>query len=319
MDRCPTCGLLLETTSTEGRNVQGCRECGGLLFDAGDLAALAKHQPQALGELEHRYNATLLAGSRAGQVPQCGRCHEPMKERSFPKAPDLPMYTCGKCKLVWLRDGQADALQAAVAPDLLKPRWAQAVEEQAEVAAAAAEEEVDDAELREANGYGPLGLWPERLDGQPWASWFVCGMPLWMAPLLLFVAGLILWGTLSADPETAPFAIIGVVVPFAIWPMQSIAMSLALQVTWLITDDSPGLSAWETLVLMIRVVPTAFLGGVIADLLALITGTAGAGMLAQLIVTVIIYRRVMELEWRDIYILGFVSTFLGAGMIGTFI
>lgn len=312
MDRCPTCGLMLESTTVEGHGVQGCRECGGVLVAANDLTALCRETPAALGELERRFNSTLLAaGARTGHAPECSRCGKTMAERSFPKAPDVPMCACAHCKLIWLRDGQAEALQMAVAPDSARPRWMQEAEAQHNAAVDAEDDDLDEeAGLHEAHGHGPFGLWPERLELQPWASWIVCGMPLWLAPLLLFFAGLDDFARLRSSEITAQYASAGLLLPFVFWPIRCLFMTMALHVTWIFTDDNPGNTGLETFALLLRVVPVVMVGEAIGGLLTLATGNPLLGWAVKFVIGLTIYRRVMELDWRDIFLLAIVSRIL---------
>jgi len=313
VDRCPTCDQPLDLTTAAGHSVQGCSVCGGVYIAAADLAALLKDAPDSLGLLGRRFAAGLTARAGAVGDPICRRCGKLMIPRRFPAAPTLPIHACAACRTVWLTDGQPEALRQTVAPSAEPPRW----QHYAALEAAKAAEEANAPGLREVRGHGPGGLWPERAAGQPWFSWIVCGMPLWMAPLFLLPVGLVLWASISSDLKTAPYALFGLAAPFVIWLPQTLVMTLALQTVWALADDNPGLGFGETFVLLLRVVPVAFCFGYLAGVAMLPFERPMLCLLSEVAVSLTVYRKAMELEWREIFVLGVLLALLGLSLIAS--
>jgi Zn-finger nucleic acid-binding protein len=161
MEHCPDCGLMLEPATAAGLAVVGCAECGGLWLAADDLQALLRHHPERLDELERLFSGDGAAPRPA--APPCPQCGAALTGHGVA---DLELLECRACRGVWLRDGQAAELGAALGLRSAAPAADQA----------------------------PVGRprfrwrWDDRGEGQSRLSWLVYGMPLWFALALVLGA-----------------------------------------------------------------------------------------------------------------------------------
>lgn len=54
--KCPKCGGQLKEVKVKNVNIDQCQSCGGVYFDAGELALLIGHDPAAHGTIERLFS-----------------------------------------------------------------------------------------------------------------------------------------------------------------------------------------------------------------------------------------------------------------------
>lgn len=55
---CPRCQRVLEARSIHGTEIDGCRNCGGIFFDHGELQAILTRSRAQISELRRRWRRT---------------------------------------------------------------------------------------------------------------------------------------------------------------------------------------------------------------------------------------------------------------------
>jgi Zn-finger nucleic acid-binding protein len=96
--------------------VDGCPECGGLWFDAQELAQLARGPAGSLGRLEQQFEArSATAGAGAAAARLCPACRVALHEFEYPWARGIRLDCCQECKGVWVDDGELGAIQRTMA------------------------------------------------------------------------------------------------------------------------------------------------------------------------------------------------------------
>jgi Zn-finger nucleic acid-binding protein len=108
--QCPQCYAGLDRALAGIVEIDGCRQCGGLWFDAEELGHLARDAGDPLWHLEHTFEpaARQIVGEREQYLGArlCPACRVPMKEFEYPWAPGIHLDGCPKCKGLWVDDGE---------------------------------------------------------------------------------------------------------------------------------------------------------------------------------------------------------------------
>jgi len=107
---CPRCYRILVEVLFEGLRVDACPGCGGIWFDEGELAQLAKAGAGALRRLDDQHADTGFYTRRP--EARCPTCRKPLTPFSLPYAPEVTLDGCRECRGVWVDEGELSALVA---------------------------------------------------------------------------------------------------------------------------------------------------------------------------------------------------------------
>lgn len=330
MRTCPYCETELEGTSLAGKEADACPGCGGLWLAGETLTLAVKEHAKDLAPLDDRFPDHGEKPSLAHGAPTCADCGNLLEDRTFPVAPHLGMLACRHCKKLFLRDGQLRELHAIVSPATLPPK-----PEEVRAAAESASRFERDAAAYQATQYQPSthlesgdGLWPARRQNQPWASWFVLGMPFWMVLLVILVGAMfvglqvgMVFGAVGSEDAAVLEDLIGASAPgmgfliggtafLVFWPVQAFFLSLLLLITWFFGEGGSDLSFGQMYVLLLKVVAFSSLFQSLFGLLLLAGLPALFVQVPSLVIRVVLYRQVLELEWREVWIMSVAGTFL---------
>jgi len=106
---CPACAGPLELAHAAGIVVDGCRTCGGLWLDAGEMQHLA-NQPAGLRTVARLFSPEgewdLVVRKRC-----CPRCRAPLIPFEFPSMRGVQLDRCDTCHGIWLDHGEALQLE----------------------------------------------------------------------------------------------------------------------------------------------------------------------------------------------------------------
>ena len=127
MLRCPHCGELLSRSRVGGIELDGCRACGGVFFDAGELDPRQRASPIAGGGEGLRPHATRHRSQGDACVPEVPGAHGAAR-RDLP--PGDSVRRVQAVQRDWLNSGQARAIaqrRGAAVPAPRSPSDAQTV------------------------------------------------------------------------------------------------------------------------------------------------------------------------------------------------
>ncbi|MCK5799929.1 MAG: rhomboid family intramembrane serine protease [Deltaproteobacteria bacterium] len=114
---CPLCSMtLLEPVSLEGIEVDACPRCGGLYFDAGELAQVVE---RSVGSLSDQ-NA--LGSARVASEMACPGCSSPLMVHSFEgeEGNAFDVDVCHACQGIWLDRGELREVQKSRAQEIIE-------------------------------------------------------------------------------------------------------------------------------------------------------------------------------------------------------
>lgn len=101
--RCPKCRADMEQVNYEGIEIDRCRHCQGLWFDAGEIEALS--EKKAAAELDTG-NVATGRNLNAIQDYDCPRCSERMVRTTDARQPHISFETCSACQGSFLDAGE---------------------------------------------------------------------------------------------------------------------------------------------------------------------------------------------------------------------
>jgi hypothetical protein len=146
-------------------------------------------------------------------------------------------------------------------------------------------------------------------------------MPLWCAFLFAEAPALVLAAAQSMSPMAVGVPLGVLLFAFGLlWVFQSAALMWALKFTWSWTDSDPGLPWFGAFVLVLRASPVITLVALLAESAAaglgglFLSGPADGTSLAlfrDLVgfgARLLLYNKVMELEWRAVFTLAAVQS-----------
>ncbi len=329
MTECPYCAAALQSTTLAGEPVDACPSCGGAWVTSAVLTAVVKTHPEELAPFSDRWR------DQGGRPPltrvgtPCAHCGDELQTRTFPVAPALPVLACAKCQRLFFKHGQLRVLHETVSPSTLPVVAPPPVPETpvgygpGRIPLYAAPAEEDDAP-------SDPWRWPERYRGQPWASWFVCGMPWWCVGVMFLVGALTAWGilakaagaVLASGEEAKLVSIIAgpavfLVLPFAI-ALKALLVGVALSITVAISGGGLPLSFFQVWLLLIKTLAVVQAVSGLLVVVVLVAPTVTIGLLVTglgFVLQVVLYRQVLELEWNEVFIMSAVGSCLN-GTIG---
>jgi Zn-finger nucleic acid-binding protein len=118
MKRCPECDAPLFRGRFDGVELDGCKSCGGLFFDGGELGALSKARPEALREADLAFRPGMQPAISSTRTERCPTCPDAkLVSGEHPRFPGVAMRMCPTCKGVFLAHGAALALAERLAPE----------------------------------------------------------------------------------------------------------------------------------------------------------------------------------------------------------
>jgi Zn-finger nucleic acid-binding protein len=308
----------MTTRHAAGTDVTGCHECGGIWLAASDLKRTAQNGRRALIELENAFHASGALTTTAATL-LCPDCGATLLPRSLRGASGIDFMDCAACRRLFITEGQVKQLADKITPLAVPQAFEAPVLDEEQEAIARAE--------RVRGGLARL-WWEERAEGQPWPAWFVAAMPLWFAALVGLVPALTTYFA-SSRGKMAVGLPIGVLLAVfgAAWLMQSLALFLALRLTWSVFEEDPGLDWYQTFVLALRAAPVVDLAarlvkmGVVGFFLLWSGFTSNAangvaaggcmfgciGGLAAFLARLLLYRTFLELERGSMWVVAIVQ------------
>ncbi|MCZ7599978.1 MAG: hypothetical protein M5U09_22710 [Gammaproteobacteria bacterium] len=188
--------------------------------------------------------------------------------------------------------------------------------------------------------------WPERSDGQSWPSWFVCGMPLWFAAVILLFPTLLMMLVLhqvnaeiasatpsladAADSDLPPEALeegfveddadvdVAVQIPpiaalpivYVAWPLTTLGLSLVLLLVYALGGEGgPPMGFGMLFVLLLKVNAVVLTVDSVIALVQFMHAPYLVVFILSAISRLILYRAVLEPEWRECYLLSVIGSF----------
>ncbi|MFH1531157.1 MAG: zf-TFIIB domain-containing protein [Pseudomonadota bacterium] len=108
--KCPKCGSeRLEALDTaEGVQLDFCADCGGVLFDAREVAEYFELD-RDIPDLKAVKDAARWSGI------ECPKCGGPWAELPYAPGEDLLIDLCTRCGVIWLDRGELPKLEALAA------------------------------------------------------------------------------------------------------------------------------------------------------------------------------------------------------------
>ena len=121
MKSCPRCARALEEIVCQGLTVDGCRGCGGIWFDPGELNRLAHQSEGGLMALESKFEPSVVQESAPVVTMPCPSCGGELFEFEFKHSPGIKLDGCRKCQGIWADDGELAAIHQRLAPEQAAP------------------------------------------------------------------------------------------------------------------------------------------------------------------------------------------------------
>ena len=110
MSACPRCGAGLRAEPVGPVTIDGCPSCGGLWFDADELARLAQQGRDSVAAAETTLDPPPGQAPAATGQMQCPQCAAPLYEFQFDHSPGVALDACPQCRGIWVDDRELDAL-----------------------------------------------------------------------------------------------------------------------------------------------------------------------------------------------------------------
>jgi hypothetical protein len=189
--------------------------------------------------------------------------------------------------------------------------------------------------------------WPERGDGQSGPSWFVCGMPLWFAAVILLFPAMLMMLVLHqvnaeladsvgsmADAEfdeelppeemAAEFGeeedyggevfqippVLAIPIVYVAWPLTTLGLCAVLLIVYALGGEGgPPMGFGMLFVLLLKVNAVVLTVDSVIAVLQFVNTPSLVLFVLNALSRLIIYRSVLELEWRECWLLSFVGSF----------
>jgi PAT family beta-lactamase induction signal transducer AmpG len=101
--RCPKCRTDMEQVNHEGVEIDRCRDCKGIWFDADEIEALSNKKAAAELDIGNIETGKALDSIRDYDCPRCG---EVMEHTADARQPHIAFETCSACKGSFLDAGE---------------------------------------------------------------------------------------------------------------------------------------------------------------------------------------------------------------------
>ena len=105
---CPACWNQLVPTPVKDLTVDVCHGCGGIWFDAGELARV--DNPRETGEVLLAIERDVSVGVRHDQARSCPRCEAEMDRRAYGPA-SVQIDECPGCNGIFLDAGELEVIR----------------------------------------------------------------------------------------------------------------------------------------------------------------------------------------------------------------
>jgi len=345
MSECPFCGTVMEPGTLAGAQYEGCPACGGVWIAAEALGKLVKEHPERLADMDDNWpdRGGRPSLDRVGVI--CPESGDELVPKSFPIFPQQPILASPKAKKLFFRSGELRTLHGHVSPGTLPPppRPVAPLDEHVErrQRMEEAQREQDAAAMAAA-----LGMrWPERADGQSWPSWFVCGMPIWFGAVLLLFPALLMMVVLhqvnaqlasstpsladAADEDLPPGAaeegyseadvsagevqiqpILALPIVYLAWPLTTLGLTLVLLLVYTLGGEGgPPMGFGLLFLLLLKVTAVVLTVDSVISVVQFMQASYLVVFVLSAISRLIIYRSVLELEWRECYLLSVIGSF----------
>ncbi|MFM2295615.1 MAG: hypothetical protein RLZZ350_2028 [Verrucomicrobiota bacterium] len=112
--RCPACEHILLRFKTGNVVLDACHHCGGLWFDAGELAKVNREQPdpdELIADFPHRAE-TRVAENSARPCPRCVTAT--LTQKLYSLGSGVIMDCCPDCRGLWLDRGELEKIREAL-------------------------------------------------------------------------------------------------------------------------------------------------------------------------------------------------------------
>ena len=162
-----------------------------------------------------------------------------------------------------------------------------------------------------------LIAWPERLDGQPFLSWLICGLPAIPLAMLAVALWLTAGFAFQGDDVVGLSWVLGLLMVVPIWPVQALLLTFALWLVYLRYGSDPPLGFGSMWLLMLRVQAVIMLLGLLATL---VLGDGVASTIAMMAIWFLVYWKVFELgpaEMFGLVVIGYVVNVCAAIVIAS--
>jgi Zn-finger nucleic acid-binding protein len=102
---CPRCGAALSERQFGIIHLDGCNECGGIWFDAGELHRIAHDTSVGLMDVERAFSPAVSPEGGEGTM-NCPKCGGSLSPYVFPHTPDVTVDACSQCRGIWLDEDE---------------------------------------------------------------------------------------------------------------------------------------------------------------------------------------------------------------------
>ncbi|RLB55562.1 MAG: hypothetical protein DRJ42_05920 [Deltaproteobacteria bacterium] len=121
MKRCPGCSEPLFRRPFGALELDGCRSCGGVWFDGGELGQAARAYPDALREADRFFRQGLQPSLAPQRLDVCPSCSGSLADGEHPSFVGIAMRMCAACRGVFLPEGSGAALTARLTGEAPAP------------------------------------------------------------------------------------------------------------------------------------------------------------------------------------------------------
>jgi len=102
---CPDCGSALVAESYADIQLEGCRSCGGVWLDPGELKQLVQNPP-TLEAVEAENVPTVEQVESASPDRRCPKCESGLESYHYAYDTPVVLDSCVSCSGIWVQDGE---------------------------------------------------------------------------------------------------------------------------------------------------------------------------------------------------------------------
>ena len=111
LEKCPDCRMPMATQTYLGFDLDVCRECEGLWFDADELRRLMAADPLAMLVLEERCFPHVKQHKSRQGVFFCPACEGLLHVYAYQYDSQIEMEVCDDCGGFWVQEGELQKMQ----------------------------------------------------------------------------------------------------------------------------------------------------------------------------------------------------------------